>query len=313
MTTTTVLPIVEATPAIDPATIRLMGSWRRSLAANGKSPKTLEAYLDSVGQLFDYLAGAGMPTEVERVGREHVEAFLVHLRELGRKPTTVSVRYRSLKVWFSWLLDETEITAHPMAKMGAPSIPEAPVPVPPKDDVRLILKAVAGTTFEQRRDNALIRLLADTGLRASEAIGITLDDMDLDAMTISVLGKGRRRRLVTYGPKTGQAIDRYLRARAKHPNGKLLALWISTKGALTDSGLRQLLERRCDQAGVDRIHPHQLRHLFAHTWLSEGGEETSLMRFAGWRSRSMVQRYASATASDRAQAARRRLTLGDDL
>ena len=63
---------------------------------------------------------------------------------------------------------------------------------------------------------------------------------------------------------------------------------------MTDSGVRQMLERRCKDAGVDPIHPHQFRHTMAHRWFAAGGQETDLMRLAGWRSREMVGRYAPA-------------------
>ena len=83
---------------------------------------------------------------------------------------------------------------------------------------------------------------------------------------------------------------------------------------LTDNGLAQMLERRCGQAGIARIHPHQLRHTAADQWLAEsGGDETSAMRLFGWRSRQMLQRYAASNADARAHAAARRLGIGDKL
>ena len=286
-----------------------------SLRAANKAPRTLEVYGDSVRQLIAYLKQAGAPTDVARLTREHVEMFEVHLYAAGRQPSTVSVRHRALQAFFKWAVVEREIAASPMANMPAPIVPEKPVPVPKDDDLKKLLVATAGKTFEQLRDAALLRLFIDTGLRASEGINLRVDEVDLKARipVAVVVGKGRRPRAVPLGTKTAVAIDRYLRARRAHPNAGLEWLWISSRGRLTTSGLRQLLERRCDQAGIARIHAHQLRHHFAHSWLAQAGAESELMALTGWKSRAMLSRYAASTVAERAAETHRRLSPGDKL
>jgi integrase/recombinase XerC len=83
-----------------------------------------------------------------------------------------------------------------MAGMRPPQIPETPVPVLTEEQLRRLLKACDGRDFAARRDTAIIRLLIDTGLRRGECAGIMLDDLDLDDQVVTVLGKGRRPRVL---------------------------------------------------------------------------------------------------------------------
>lgn len=82
------------------------------------------------------------------------------------------------------------------------------------------------------------------------------------------MGKGRRGRAVPFGAKTADAPRRYLRARAVHPPAHTGALWLGKKGRVTDSGVRQILERRAAEAGVDNVRAHRFRRTYAHTWLA---------------------------------------------
>lgn len=278
--------------------------FQRHLMAGNKSPSTIATYSKGIEQLADFLEAKGMPTAVGAIHREHVEAFIVDLQERGWRPASVASRYRSLQQFFKWLDGEGELTENPMVRMKAPMVPEEPPAILRQADKDKLLGAVKGRTFEDLRDNAILRLLLDTGMRRAEIAGLRVNDLDMSVPkhdVATVLGKGRRPRQVPFTSDTATAIHKYEKKRAQRADARSEWLWLGKKGPLTANGILQMVRRRAASVGLDGVYVHLFRHTAAHDQLARGMQEGALMHNMGWRSPQMPKRYGASAAAERAR------------
>lgn len=306
---------------LDPLWGLLLTSWNRSMEAARRAPKTRKLYLDAATALINYLADSeDPPSGVEEITKAQIEEFLIWFgtvptprRPEGRGDAYVNQTFRAIQQWFKWLLDEEEITHSPLERMSPPKVDEKPVPVLHEDEIKAVLAACAGKTFTDRRDNAIIRCLLDSGGRRTEIARLRVDDVDLTRKVLNVLGKGHRPRPAPIGNNTALALGRYMRLRTRDKHASRPELWLAdrSRGPLTSDGLARMVGRRGEQAGIKGLHPHQFRHTLANDWQFAGGSEGDLMRIMGWSSRQMVDRYAKIAQEKRAQQAHERLALGD--
>jgi integrase/recombinase XerD len=291
----------------------LLDSWLISLRAERKSAETVKAYGNGVRQYLRWCANHDVPPDLSRTS---VAGFVAGLLDAGSAAATARSRQLALRRFSAWLVEEGEVVLDPLLGIKAPKLDTQVVEPLTDDELKLMLKVCSGSDLRDRRDNAIIRLMVETGARAGEVVAIDLADVDLVAGTAVVRrgkgGKGGKGRIVPFGPQTAKAIDRYVRTRRSHKLAGTPALWLGDRGKpFRYDGLHKTLKYRATLAGIDGFHPHKLRHTAAHRWLAAGGSEGGLMAVAGWTRPDMLLRYTKARASARAADEARALNLGD--
>jgi len=287
-------------------------SFALSLRSQRRSENTVYSYLLSVRLFAEFLKDTDRDLSID-ASRDDIRAFIIDQTKRNSAATAL-VRYKSLQAFFKFCVGEGELDVSPMTGMQAPTVKRGDPRIVSDDVLTRLLKARSGAKLGDRRDTALLRTFIDTGCRLSEVTYLRQDDVDRTHQTITVTGKGDRERKVSVGNKAMLAIDRYLRVlrteRPEHIGGDK-PLWFGRAGRMSTSGITDVLHRMCDDARVPRLHWHQFRHTYAHTWMMSGASDTDLMTQAGWQSRSMLDVYARATRTERAHATARRLSLGD--
>jgi site-specific recombinase XerD len=298
----------------------LLRDWDRSLRAGNYPETTRYDYLLAAAQLAAYLctvtdeefaAAAADPTAVQRVHLEDFEAWMVQTRSAS----TALNKHKALQQFFKYLVEEEEIPQSPMRRIRQPKTPRHLVPVLHADETRTVLDFCRGTTFVDLRDQAIIRVLANTGARLSEVANLALDDVDLNRDVVTFRGKGAKDRQVRIGPKTARALSRYLRARSRQRGAGRAEIWLAVRGAapLSGNGVKLMLRRRGALAGIANLHAHRWRHSFAHEWKLAGGDTGDLMLLLGWASEEMAHHYGASAAAERARQVAGRLSIGESV
>jgi len=290
--------------------LALLPSWTTALRAERKSVQTVDSYTLGVTLFARWCDSEG---HVPALDRTLVRAWMTALLDAGQSPATARARQMALKRYSAWLAEEELADSDPLLGLKPPALDTAVVESLTDDELRRLLAACEGKTYLDRRDEALVRLMAETGMRVGEALALTVEDVDtVRGLATIRRGKGGRGRIAPFGPQTGRALDRYVRLRRKHKLAHTETFWLGGGGqGFGYHAADKALKLRAELAGIKNFHCHLLRHTAASRWLAAGGSEGGLMAVAGWRSRSMLDRYTRSTASDRAAVEARGLNLGD--
>jgi site-specific recombinase XerD len=294
----------------------LAESWQLALRAERKSPQTLKAYGDGVRFYLAWCEGR----DVEPMSRAALNLWVSGLLDDGAAASTARSRQLAVRRFAAWLAEEGELPADPFLGIKAPQLDERVVEPLTDDELRRLIKACAPPkgaepkdAMRHRRDEALVRIMLETGLRAGEVVALEVADVDLAHGVLTVRrGKGGKGRVVPIGPEASLALDRYMRMRRGHRLAAGNDLWLGDRGKrFSYDALHKTLRERADTAGLIGFHPHKLRHTAAHRWLAAGGSEGGLMAVAGWSRPDMLMRYTKAQASARAAEEARKLNLGE--
>ncbi len=291
-------------------------SWLYDCQYRLHSPRTIEFRQDVLGKLLWFCRLRGF----QGCGPVELRQFLIyvengHKEPEGRwgnpkmvkpvRPRTVHRYYRELKTFFSWMVAEELLADSPMRRIRPPALDNDQVQPFTDAQIKALLQA-AQQTSQPKRDTAILFLLFDTGLRASELCGMRWKDVNLRECCCQVQGKGNKKRMVYFGRKTMRALSLYRQVQPFDSDDE--PLFISERSIdagepLTRDGLRFLMRRLGDAAGIQRSRcsPHTCRHTFAINFLRQGGNLFSLKEMLGHTSLRMTNNYVALTQADLAE------------
>jgi len=261
------------------------------------APATVDWYRRSLAPLHRAYAGR----DIETITLQELRRWRRMLLET-RAPTTVHGYYRAARRLFRWAVEEGYLDVSPMVRMRPPRIPDRPPKHLTDEDLARVLAAC-----RRPRDEALVRFLADTGCRVGGLVGMTPDDLHLNARRARVVEKGGKTRRVAYGHITARALAAYLMVR---PAGA--GLWMGTQGPLTRYGVDQLLKRLAQRGGATGVvSAHAFRHRFARVWLERGGNMAILSQALGHADTVITAKYYARWSEDEVLAWHDRVAPGE--
>jgi integrase/recombinase XerD len=299
---------------------RTLSAWwpyyENELRSRDCRPATVRQYRKVLDRLGRFI---GDDAHAAEVTAETLEAWRDSLlTDEGVSPSTVNIYLRQVGTFFHWLVDEGVLDESPILAVAYVKQRDREAAKPPVFDAAQV-KALVSTAakgrsgksdFEVIRDEALLSFMADTGVRATECVGILLDNLNLPARQCFMhaeVTKGRYGRTVTFGFQTAKLLGRYLRQRETHAYAFAPELWIGRSGSLSYSGIYVLVRRNGRRAGIIGARPHLLRHTWAHDMKASGADIETLMSLGGWSNPQMVARYGRAEKAQRAVDAYQRM------
>jgi integrase/recombinase XerD len=272
-------------------------------AERGRSLNTLSAYRRDLRGYHRWLEAQG--TTVHDATEDEVTAYVGHLRQLGRAPSSVARALVAVRALHRFLAEEGHTSSDPAAAVEVPRVPQGLPKALTEDEVERLLSQVVGDEALARRDRAILEVLYGTGLRISELVGLSLDHLDLQGGLLRAQGKGSKERMVPVGRMARQALEGWLGAGGRPElvpehwarRTDADAVFLNARGGrLSRQGAWGIVRRYGRRAGLaDRLTPHVLRHSCATHMLDHGADVRAVQELLGHASISTTQVYTLVT------------------
>lgn len=272
-------------------------------AAN-RSEHTITSQRYHLRRFLLFLESQDHSTDCGDITPRIVREFIARIQETYA-PKTVANNVRALKTLFALGVEEELVDTNPLRRIPVPSVPLTDFDVFQPSDIEILIRACNRDTLTGLRDAVIVLTLFDSGIRASELVKLTDEDVDWQRGVLTVFGKGSKARGVPVSARTLRAIRRYINKRNKAGIVDKPALFVNNAGdALTASGLLQLLKRLGKRTGL-HVHPHALRHAYAVNALRNGAREFDIQGCLGHTTLVMTRHYARQSVADLAEAHKR--------
>jgi site-specific recombinase XerD len=281
--------------------------------SEGRSAKTISWYSANLRQFHRYLQARHLPDSIEDIDIQLLREYILFLQNRKKftghpytpaKPDLVSAatvhgHVRTLRAFFSWLVREGLVQNDAASNLKPPKLPKRIVSTLSDEEIKAILNTLNSANSCDARNQTIVMLLLDTGLRIQELTSLKMDDTNLDQGVLKVMGKGQKERIVPIGNNVQRSLQRYLfRYRPEPAHMGIDSVFLSTSGTpLTENSLKLMFARLSRRSGVSRLHAHLCRHTFATRFLINGGDVFTLQQILGHSTLEMVRHYVNLASS----------------
>ena len=268
-----------------------------------RSENTLRSYQTDLELLMEFLTNKGV-SDWNKSTTDLIKEWVIDLKRKHISNTTIARRISSVKVFFGFLVKRNLIEINPTLKLISPKLNKVLPNVLGQKQAEQLLTQAANIEVEEEieevriRDYAILEVLYSTGIRVSELVGLNLEDINFSNLTLKVLGRGRKERIVPFGIPARDAIDKYLdESRNKFNNKNINALFLGQRGnRLNVRQVRRILNKAMAQIENGKeISPHDLRHSAATHMLEAGADLRIVQELLGHSSLATTQKYTHVT------------------